>query len=229
MGEAEETARTLGIEFLAGTELSAALGRIEVHVLGLGVATDSTVLNASIEGLIAGRSDRADAIVDRLNALGVPAQREAIEKSAGASIGRMHIAQEIVRLGFATTVQGAFDKYIKAGRPAYVPKKGLDCSEAIRIIHEAGGLAFIAHPGVGKLHKHLAKLLAFPFDGIEVYHSRHSPGHVSQFTEAARENGLLVSGGSDCHGRVKGEDPLMGSVHVPYDVYARIKDALPTR
>jgi len=219
----------LGIEFLNGTEISASLGRLEVHILGLGVATDNAVLNASIEGLLTGRSDRADAIIKRLNALGVPAERASIEASAGSSIGRMHIAQEIVRLGHAKTIQGAFNKYIKAGRPAYVPKKSLDCSEAIEVIHAAGGLAFVAHPGVGNLHKHLDKVLAFPFDGIEVYHSRHTPGHAAQFAEIAKENGLLISGGSDCHGTVKGETPLMGSVQIPYAVYESIKAALAER
>lgn len=198
-------------------------------MLGLGVATDSTALNASIEGLIRERSDRADAIIDRLNALGVPAKREQIKASAGSSIGRMHIAREIVRLGYASTVQGAFNKYIKAGQPAYVPKKALDCSEAIAAIHAGGGLAFVAHPGVGNLYKRLDKVLSFPFDGIEVYHSRHTPGHAAQFAEIARENQLLISGGSDCHGNVKGERPLMGSVRIPYAVYESIKDALTGR
>ena len=72
-------------------------------------------------------------------------------------------------------------------------------------------------------------MFAFPFDGIEVYHSRHTPGHVTQFMEIARENRLLLSGGSDCHGRVKGENPLMGTVQVPYEVYGCIKDALAAR
>ena len=138
----------------------------------------------------------------------------------------MHIALEIVALGHAPTIQGAFDQYIKAGRKAYVPKKAMSSNKAIESIHAAGGLAFIAHPCIGKVRNSLLKILQKPFDGIEVFHSKHSPGHIAELQAIAEEHKLLTSGGSDCHGSIKGHAPLMGQIRFPYSDYQKIKDRL---
>lgn len=222
-----QAAEAHGIEFLDGTEISAYFGKTEVHVLGLGIQPENEVLQQGLRELVQGRSERADKMINRLNTLGIPVERGAIEaRTAQGAIGRMHIAKEIRELGHARSVQDAFDKYIKAGRPAYVPKMRLACLEAIELIHQAQGLAFIAHPGLGDVQQALPKLLALPFDGIEVYHTRHSPGHLDQLTQLAQENYLLITGGSDCHGEIKDQPPLMGQTRVPYEHFQRIEAAL---
>lgn len=227
LAEAREAAATHGIEFLPGTEVSAEYNGKELHILGLGVDPDSEELLVGLDLLRQRRSERADEMIERLNKLGVPAQRESIEAStADGLIGRVHIAQEIVRLGHATHIQDAFDKYIKQGRSAFIVKKAIPASEAIDLIHLAGGLAFIAHPGIGKQEQRLDKLLTLPFDGIEVYHSRHNADRVRKFGRVVRDRDLLATGGSDCHGNVKGDAPLMGNANVPVEVYQRIRDAL---
>ena len=228
--EAAEAAERLGLEFLTGTEISTLFKGRETHILGLGVdARDSRLL----EGLASQaekRNDRAKKIVAKLNELGVPVEYEKIAaRVAGGVIGRMHIALEIVAAGHANSVQGAFDKFIKSGRPAFVPKAQMSPDEAVEVIHGAGGLAFVAHPGLGQTSGCLDALLALGFDGIEAYHSRHSPGKIEAFLEIANARGLLVTGGSDCHGTVKGESPLMGKVQVPYACFERIKEALNRR
>lgn len=227
-GATEAAAR--GIEFLPGTEVSAECDGIELHILGLGVRPDAAEICDGLQTLVERRKQRAVEIVARLNQLGVPVDQAAIEaRTAGGIVGRMHIAQEIVESGHAKTVQHAFDKYIKKGRPAFVSKQAMPCEEAVDRIHAAGGLAFVAHPGLGDQYKRFSRLLLYPFDGIEVYHSRHSADRVKALEDFANGRGLLMSGGSDCHGTVKGEKPLMGCANVRYEIYDRIRDALEAR
>jgi 3',5'-nucleoside bisphosphate phosphatase len=223
--EARDAAQEAGLGFLCGTEFSATFSGVEVHVLGLGIDTGHARLASTLEELREGRETRADAMIERLNELGVPIRKEKVEARTASSIGRLHIAQEIRTLGHVRTVQQGFDKYIGQGRPAYVDKPRIPCHEAIELIHEAGGLAFLAHPGLGAVKKEVTRLLELPFDGIEVYHSRHSPGQSDGFMTIAKERGLLISGGSDCHGEAKTK-ALMGKVRLPYEYFERIQAAL---
>ena len=224
---AQAAADTAGLELMPGVEISARWGKLEVHILGLGVDPYSESLTESLQVLADERALRAEKIVAKLNALDVPVDFEALKNACGEGvIGRMHIAQAIVALGHAESVQGAFDLYIKAGKRAYVPKKAMTCDQAIEAIHAAGGLAFVAHPCIGKVRNSLDKILQHPFDGIEVFHSRHTPSHVAELKTRAKKHDLLISGGSDCHGSIKGHAPLMGRIRFPYGAYQRIKDHL---
>ncbi len=231
VSEALEAGREYGIEVLAGVEVSTSFGSQSLHVVGLGIDHESPEILRVFQAMKEGRSARADRIIARLNELGVPVERSnVVDRTADGTIGRMHIAQEIVKLGYAETVQGAFDKYIKQGRPAYVAVKKKSCDRAIEQIHGAGGVVIVAHPGIGStLHKILPKLLQLPFDGIEAYHTKHTPGQTEQYLQLAKEKKLLISGGSDCHGRAKGEEGEMGKVRVPYEYYEKIKEAIAAR
>lgn len=226
VAEAQEAAHRFGLDYLTGTEISTGYHRREVHVVGLGIDTSYAPLLETLNELSAQRGTRAERIVARLNELGVPVSLDAVRARGGASVGRLHIAQEIHALGCAKTVQGAFDKYIGAGKRAFVPKVTLPIEEALRLIHEAGGLAFLAHPGIGTNRGDLPKLLRLPFDGLEAYHSQHSAGQIEQFSALAREHGLLIGGGSDCHGGIKNTPLDMGRVRLPYACYAAIRDCL---
>jgi hypothetical protein len=225
--EGEAAARATGIEFLRGVEVSASHGKHEVHILGFGVRLDNADLNTELQRLCDGRHERAVKIVEKLNALGIPITLDAVTVHAGpgAAVGRMHIARELSAGGHVKTVQDAFNRYIGAGKRAYVPKARLSCERAIELIHGAGGLAFLAHPGIGTTHTILPSLLTFPFDGIEVYHSKHSPGQSDAFLQLANERGLLITGGSDCHGEIKGQAE-MGKVKLAWEWYNRIARAV---
>ena len=226
--EAEAAARKCGIEFLSGVEITASFASAEVHVVGLGIDVVHRPLLDALDSLATDRALRADKIVERLSKLGVLLDRIEIERFAvHGTIGRMHIAEALRRRGITSTVQQGFDKYLKKGRKAYVPPPRLSCREAIDVIHAARGLAIVAHPGIGRTTTRLLpRLLALPFDGLEVYHTGHSPGQVAQFAQLAREQGLLVSGGSDSHGVAKGEGSDLGKVRVPYACFERIREAL---
>ena len=223
--EARAACDEAGIELLPGVEISSKWGKVEVHILGLGVNPEDATLTGKLRKLEEERAVRAEKIVAKLNKLDVPVDYAALCKRVGDGvIGRMHIAQDIVELGFAETIQGAFDKYIKAGKPAYVTKTAMKVPDAVDAIHDAGGLAFIAHPMIGKTRNVLDQLLKFPFDGIEVFHSKHTPGHSDELSNIAKDRKLLITGGSDCHGAVKGDPPLMGKVRLPWKHYEIIRD-----
>ena len=229
---ASVAARKHGIELIPGTEISASFGRIEVHVLGLGIDPDHPQLAKALEEQRAVRARRVDKMLERLNALGVTLDRAALDAQAARaeSLGRMHVAQALYARGVTRTVQEAFDKYLRPRRKAYVAKQMMGCRRAIDLIHEAGGVAFLSHPGLGTtLRRLLPRLLDMPFDGIEVYHPKHTPGHVTQFTQVALERDLLISGGSDCHGTASTDAPNLGLIRLPYHHVERIKEAVRQR
>ncbi len=225
--EGAAAARRAGLVFFAGTEISAQYGKHEVHILGLGVDPAEPKLLAALNTVSAGRIRRAERIVERLRGLEIPITMEDVAKRAGSgAMGRIHIAQELFAQGYCLTVQDAFDKFIGRGRKAFAPKPALTCDAAIQAIHGAGGAAFLAHPGVGKTGRILTRLLQFPFDGIEAYHSKHTAGEISEYVEAAAAAGLLISGGSDCHGRAKNAPPEMGKVRLAWAHVSALQRAL---
>lgn len=228
VAEALRAAQTLGLDFLSGVEISASFANKELHVTGLGIRLDFPPLLEELDTLRKHRAERAAEILARLNALGIAIDPEDLEARAkGAAIGRLHIAQELHAKGITKTVQKAFDQYIGGGRDAFISKVSADCETALELIHAAGGLAFLAHPGIGKVSSaRLTQLLQLPFDGIEAYHSKHTPGQVTAFLQIAAERHLLISGGSDCHGAAKGTKPDLGKVRVPYAHFERIREAL---
>ena len=214
-------AKDAGIETLSGVEVSACFEGREVHVLGLGAAPDAEGLCRVLTRLRAGRWERVEGIIRKLKELGITlnAQDVAAQSTVGAA-GRMHIANALKARGTVSATQEAFDRYLNFGRPAYVRKTLVPAAEAVGVIHGAGGLALVAHPGLGKtLRKTLPRLLELPFDGIEAYHISHSPERTAALLALAKDRGLAVSGGSDCHGTIKGRHPEMGKVRVPYAVF----------
>ena len=230
--EARAEAQVQGVGFLGGVEISSVFNHKEIHVVGLGIQPDSPILASALDYLREGRRNRAREIVDRLNAAGVPVEWESLCDRAGEErevMGRMHIARQITALGWAKSVQRAFEKYLNPGKAAFVQKPRIACGEAVELIHGAGGVALLAHPGIGRWRPGmLERILDFPFDGIEAYHAKHSPGRTQFFLELARNRGLLVGGGSDCHGTAK-QDPQIGMVQVPVQHYERICQALSGR
>lgn len=227
--EAERAARKHHIEFLPGVEISTRYGQVEVHVVGLGINPRHPALTTALDTFRAERSRRIDVILERLNALGVSLERAEIETIAGrrGALGRVHVARALMAKGAVRRVQEAFDKFLRSGRKAYVPKRMPTCREIVDLIHSAGGVAILAHPGVGKtVAKLVPRLIDLGFDGIEVYHTKHTAGHVTQFTQLALEKDLLISGGSDCHGAALNGEPDMGRVRLPCQHLERIKSAL---
>jgi len=227
LAEAGDAARTAGIEFLNGVEISTLYGHHSIHILGLGIDPACPELDALLERLRIGREERTEKIVKKLQNLGLPVDMDAIHAlTNGDAPGRLHVARVLKDNGACSTVQEAFDRWLKFGKSCFVPIPKISCERAVEAIHQAKGLAFIAHPGLGSAtRKLLPYLLAFPFDGLEVIHTKHSQADMAEFQALADERGLMISGGSDCHGGANGPR-LMGGMRVPYEIYARMQEAL---
>jgi predicted metal-dependent phosphoesterase TrpH len=214
----------LGVRVVPGVELSASQGDREVHILALHV-TRLTLLESRLETLRGGRAVRAARIVDRLRELGIDVTLEMVMHEAGAaSIGRPHIARAMIRAGAVRDFREAFDRYLAAGRAAFIPKERLDVAEAISMTHEAGGLAIWAHPGAEGRRENLESMVASGLDGIEVRHPSHHPEDSKRISALAVFFGLVPSGGSDWHGSAEGPRTI-GSMQIPHDWLDR-QDAL---
>ncbi|MGH7718606.1 MAG: PHP domain-containing protein [Gemmatimonadaceae bacterium] len=212
---ARAAAVSLGVRVSAGVELSAFEGTEEMHILGLHLARLAE-LDRQLVGLRAARRVRAERIVERLNALGVGITMDAVARIAGdGAIGRPHIARALVRGGFARDQRDAFDRYLGWGRPAFVEKQRLSVSEALGIIHGAGGIAVLAHPGVTGTRARLQALAGLGLDGVEVLHPSHSAEDIARLGALADHLGLVRSGGSDWHGAGAG-DRVIGGMRVPF-------------
>jgi 3',5'-nucleoside bisphosphate phosphatase len=212
--EAERTAAALGLRLVAGVELSVHQGPDEVHVLGLHIR-DVAVLEARLAAVREQRRARAEAIVERLAALGAPIPLQAVlDQAAGGAIGRPHVARALIAAGHAKDTRDAFDRFLGAGRPAYVEKARLDLAEGIALIHAAGGIAVVAHPGGEGRREWFESMIPLGLDGVEVLHPRHSREDVKRLQALAAFLDLVPSGGSDWHGAKDGQR-VLGALKVP--------------
>ena len=216
LAEARAIGDELGIRIVNGVELSAVEGEIETHLLGLHLR-DTSVLERGLAELRDMRGRRAARIVELLQSQGVQVTLDDVLLQAGSgAIGRPHVARALVADGWATDVRDAFDRYLGAGRPAYVAKDQLGMREAIAMVHAAGGLAVLAHPGPGGTRERIDALVAAGLDGVEVRHPSHSPQDTSRLRAIVDQLGLIPSGGSDWHGAADGPRTI-GMMHVPID------------
>ena len=214
LAEAAAAAADAGVRLVRGVELSAVEDRVETHVLGLHL-DEAVELEARLQALREMRRSRAERIVHRLNDLGVRVDMAAVlEQAAGGAVGRPHVARAMVAEGWATDFRDAFDRYLGNGRAAYVPKEQLAMRDAIAMIHRAGGLAIVAHPGSACTRERLRKMVDEGMDGIEVLHPSHTPDDVGRLQRLCDQLGLVRSGGSDWHGGTDGPR-LLGTMRVP--------------
>jgi predicted metal-dependent phosphoesterase TrpH len=212
------------MEFVPGTELTAELDDTELHVLGYFVDTQNKKLLEEIAKFQAVRQSRIHEMVARINELGMQLQAESVFALANCqSPGRPHVARAMVKAGLVRNMDEAFELFLKKGRAAWVPKSKVSALEAIELVHQAGGLAVMAHPGLNRTDDVIPELVAAGMDGIECFHTKHSTATSERYLEIADKYKLLVTGGSDCHGFSKGR-PLIGTVKLPYDHVQKMKE-----
>jgi len=205
-----------GVEFIPGTELTAEQGGIEIHILGYFLDTQNPRLLTEIERFQTVRQNRIREMVARLNQIKVPLSAEAVFALANCRApGRPHVARALVKAGLCGSLDEAFERFLKKNRPAWVPKFKISAADAISLIHQAGGVAVLAHPALNRSDDVIEGMVAGALDGIECFHTKHSTAISEHYLELADRFHLLVTGGSDCHGLSKGQ-PLIGTVKVPY-------------
>jgi 3',5'-nucleoside bisphosphate phosphatase len=214
LAEARVAGDAGGMAVIAGVELSAFDGDREIHILGLHL--DAPVRMAEPLAMFqSSRMTRAEAIVGALNKVGVPVTMDAVlAQAAGGTVGRPHVARALVAGGWVQTQREAFDRYLGADRVAYVEKHRLSAGDAVRLIHESGGVAVFAHPGREGTLARIQTLAAVGLDGVEVLHPSQGAEDVARLSAIADHLGLLRSGGSDWHGAADGSRAL-GAMRVP--------------
>jgi predicted metal-dependent phosphoesterase TrpH len=149
--------------------------------------------------------------------LKVPLKVESVFALANCkSPGRPHVARALVKAGLVGSLDEAFERFLKKNRPAWVPKAKMSALEAVELVHQAGGLAVMAHPGLNRTDDVIPVLVEAGLDGIECFHTKHSTAASERYLEIADKFHLLITGGSDCHGFSKGK-PLIGTVKLPYE------------
>jgi predicted metal-dependent phosphoesterase TrpH len=225
----------VGVEVVAGVEVSAAHSPGSMHILGYYPSPTHPELAAVLQRLQNGRAARTPKIIQRLQTLGLEITLAEVLALAGGQVGRAHIAQVLVNRGYIGSVAEAFDRYLKKGRPGYVDRLRLPAEEAISAVRQAGGLAVLAHPSslaldqprdVGAL---LERLKAMGLEGIEVFSPHHTREMTTAYMGMARRYGLLCTGGSDFHGGFADRAHLGAAgagLHVPYALLDGLKERI---
>ena len=205
-----------GIRIVSGIEISAKFTSGALHILGYGMDIDNLPLKNKLNEFKEIRKKRNLSIIEKLNQLGFDINENDILKQSrdNESQGRPHIAKMLLDKGVVKTVNEAFEVFLGQGKKAYIEKKLVTAEVAIKLISDAGGKAFLAHPTTLKLDDeafkiYLKKLMDYGLRGIEVFTPHHSPTQVTKYQKIALKNRLLISAGSDFHGTIK-PDVVMG-------------------
>ena len=218
VSEARSEAHRLGIRFIAGIEVSSLWGGRSIHVVGLGIDDTNPVLTRKVREFEVSRTRRAAQIAEKLAALGIPGM---LEKATAfpenkLNVSRVHFALALLEAGAVKNQQEAFDRYLGDGKPAYIMAPWPTVAEAVDLIHTAGGIAVMAHPGryhfkndwtVDELMKDFA---AAGGEAVEVISGSQQPDFTPRCLAWAREYKLLVSTGSDFHSKT-GTRPMPGT------------------
>jgi predicted metal-dependent phosphoesterase TrpH len=199
-----------GLHAIPGVELSVDEGDREIHLLGYLIRWEDPALRAALTRFAAERRVRAAGILSRLQAMGVRIPMAAVEAAGGrGTLGRPHVAAALVEAGKVRSVQEAF------------PRTGFTAAEAIALVGAAGGIPVLAHPVRSGVLDEVPRLVREGLRGLEAYHIGHDPADTLAVCRVAEEYGLLLTGGSDCHGEMKGE-ALLGRVRLPWEHVVRL-------
>ncbi len=203
--EAKEASKGKNIKVVAGTELSCGKPGQEksVHVLGLFVSPEESKLSRILDKQRELRHVRALKILNLLREQGfnMDELENWFKSEPNRVLGRPHLAHFLEDKGYVKNFDEAFKKYLTCGCPAYVPKDYIEYNEAIDAIHDAGGIAVIAHPGLIPNWEETWKTIKdLPWDGIEVFYIEHKNKDVESFYKIAQERKIASTGGSDYHG-----------------------------
>lgn len=212
-----------GIEVLPGIELTAEYENSEVHILGYLIDYKLKDLLEKLDCLSKTRQERIYKITEKLKKLGVNLEPESVfDVVKQGNPGRLHIARAMVAEGLVKSTAEAFHKYIGDKCAAYVSGFKLSPSEGINLIKSAGGIPVLAHPYSLNRDELIPKFVDSGLMGLEVYYPEHTQSMVNFYLKLAKKYNLLVTGGSDCHGKAKPEIKI-GLVKIPYELVEKLK------
>jgi predicted metal-dependent phosphoesterase TrpH len=214
--EALPIAQAKQFPLISGVEFSAVHRKANIHILGYSFGLSSIQIHEFCKRHYQRRELRNHAILELLASHGMPLAREDFSADFFSDhsqhpMGRPHIALAMVKKGYVHSIQQAFHSYIGEGKPCYVSGEAFSIEETLEIIHQAGGLAIIAHPHLIGNTAILKDLLSMPFDGIEGYYARFPRNVQERWIKIGANKGWIITGGSDFHGSIKPDLPLGSS------------------
>lgn len=225
--EAVQEGKRIGMQVIPGVELSTRLDECDVHMTALFINYENKELLSRLSDMAACRSDRNFRMIDKLKRAGFNIDRSDLEKlGEGKLLARGHIAQILIARGYAGNLREALDKYLSKGTPGYVQKEVLPPDECIELVHNAGGLIFVAHmhqidPDDPEHSMDICRrLIEMGADGLETRYCEFNDRWRGAADSIAAQYGCLRSGGSDFHGAMKKGLDLAngyGDLVVPYD------------
>jgi predicted metal-dependent phosphoesterase TrpH len=236
--EAVVAGKELGVEVVPGVEISAQYPPGTMHILGYYINASHPELLEALKRLQQARAARNPQIVKNLQDLGLEITTDEIIDLSGGQVGRPHMAKALVQRGYVSSIDEAFDRYLKKGAVAYVEKFRFPPEEAIALIRRAGGLAVLAHPftlGMDKLDQ-LSELVSdlreMGLEGIEVFYPDHSEQMAVIYENVAQRLGLVATGGSDFHGNFR-DHSYLGKVsqgqYLDYGLLEGLRERLEER
>lgn len=222
--DAEESGGSLGIEVVPGVEMNTDHQDAEVHILGYYIDyTDDTFLDL-LAYLRKMRFQRVEKMFHRLTLHGLKLSfDDVVRDEPTESIGRPHLASAIVKAGYVSSLSEAFSKYLVRGSPGWVRRYAFSPVEAIRAVQNAKGIPVLAHPGLVRNDTLIRELICAGLLGLEAFHSEHTPQATEHYRNLARQQGLLITGGSDFHGHTVDGRRDIGDVAVSYSVVEKLK------
>ena len=228
----QRCAEPLGLEVLAGIEVSAFYRRREIHILGYHIDIHSSAIAALTEHCRAQRRRRNERMVEAMERDGFDISMQKLTAAfPGTVIGRPHMARMLIEKGYAVSVNDAFNKYLSWGKPYFVSRELIGAREAIDAIRQGGGIAVLAHPMKYRyedadLPEIFRELKSWGVAGVEALYSRHTPPQTELLLALAKESGLIVTGGSDFHGDNKPDIAMgtgLGDLFVGYEAVEKLR------
>ncbi len=201
-------AQQQGLDFIPGIELAAQNDRT-LHILGLSIDPDHEVWRGAQQRMRDSRRMRNERIVHKLNSLGIMLSMEDLYRQAKGTVSRVHIARWLVEKGICPDISTAFKEYLVRGGKAYQARESFSAKECMDMIHQAGGIAVVAHlhtvdmDGFSSRMTFMTHMKELGVDGLECYYHDYSIGMMRECIEIAKTLGLIMTGGSDFHGENK--------------------------
>lgn len=229
--EAVEAGERLGVEVIPAIEFSV-MSETETHILGYFIDIENPDLKEMLKEVVDLRIERNHVTCQRLNELGFDITLEEVRALAPNNfVGRAHFARVMMDKGYISSVKEGFEKYMSVGKYAYCEKQRLSARDAIELITKCGGISFVAHPHLtklpdDKLKEFLKELKSFGLCGLEGYYTDYTPEMQEKYQSMAKELGLMISGGTDFHAKMKPHISIgtgTGNMKIPYSVIENMK------
>lgn len=221
----QEAAQGIDLEVIPGIEFSSEFEGKDIHILGYLIDCANSDLRRDLDLIQESRMARIREIIEKLKGQGINNIDfdEVFVRTESKSVGRPHLAAIMVEKGWVATMREAFDKYLGEECQAYVSKFKQSPAEVIKLIRKSGGVAVMAHPMITQKDELIPGMVEAGLQGIEVYYPNYSNNTVSFYEKLAAKHGLVTTGGSDYHGKVR-QGTHIGKKRVPYEIVEKLKE-----